>query len=175
MMVSDIIRNTVNDIAREMELDIEMRQNDNSLTVFVKNNEVSYCPYIFNLLYEAESDQSISLYPFWSISRMFASGEKTDLYVLFANSMNIILKVVFNDSALVEYQGHVVCEKELGGATLFLQERVRGVKKQELSDKVGLLFEKYIAAMHMNYILFGSYGTNLRKNVNTAHGRHACR
>ena len=51
MMVSDIIRNTVNDIAREMELNIEMRQNDNSLTVFVKNNEVSYCPYIFNLLY----------------------------------------------------------------------------------------------------------------------------
>lgn len=123
-------------------------------------------PYIFNLLYEAESDQSISLYTFWSISRMFASGEKTDLYVLFANSMNIILKVAFNEPALVEYQEHVVCEKELGGATLFLQERVRGAKKQELSDKVGLLFGKFITAMHMHYILFGTYGMNLRKNAN---------
>lgn len=46
-MVSDIIRNAVNEIAIEMELNIEMTQNDNSLTVFVKNNEVCYCPVYF--------------------------------------------------------------------------------------------------------------------------------
>ena len=165
MVVRDIIKETINDVANEMQLLIEIMENDNSFTIFVKNDWGGYCPYIFNLMYETEGENSVSLYFYWSVRRMFAPGEKTDLYVLFANSMNIILKVVFNDFARVEYQEHVVCPNELGGANLFLCEKVQDINIQELSERVSIFYEKFIIAMQMHYILFGTYGVELKRNI----------
>ena len=156
------VKDTIQDITRRMELKNEIVEREDSITVFIKNDDICYCPYVFNLFFQEEGD-SISLCCFWGISRMFAPGEKTDLYVLFANTMHIVLKVVFNSFAEVEYLGHPGCTEELGGANLFLCEQVRDICRHDFQNKVEYLFEKYIAAMQFHYFLFGSYGLHLEK------------
>lgn len=159
------IEREINTVAEEAGLHVEFAERDKDITVFIKSDSSEYCPYIFSLAYEREDDKTVTLNVVWRVSRMFASGEKSDLYVLFANSMNIILKVLFNDLAQIVYIGHPVCSDEIGGAAIVLNNKLRSIAIHDLSEAVNTVFGKFFVAMQMHYILFGSYGLLLRKDM----------
>ena len=150
------IREVIDDIISRMELISEVVENDGHIIVYIKNDMVNYCPYAFHIIYEIQDDL-ITINSFYSI-RLYSSGDKTDLYILFASSMGIILKSFFDKRILIQYEEHPVCDDEFAGAYIVFCEEEKGVAWSELDEKVGLLFEIYIMAMNLHYRMFGSYG-----------------
>lgn len=150
------IRDVIDDIISRMELISEVVEDDGHIIVYIKNDMVNYCPYAFHIIYEVQDDL-ITIDSFYSI-RLYSSGDKTDLYILFASSMGIILKSFFDKRILIQYEEHPVCDDEFAGAYIVFCEEEKGVAWSELDEKVGLLFEIYIMAMNLHYKMFGSYG-----------------
>ena len=93
LKIEFIIKNAIEKAIDGTGLNIEFVARDKELTVFLKGEKGDYSPYIFALKYEEENEETVSVRVLRQTIRMYASGEKTDLYVLFADSMNIILKV----------------------------------------------------------------------------------
>lgn len=156
------IIDVIDDTVSRMELLSEVIGDEGHIVVYIKNDMANYCPYVFHIVYDVYENE-INIDTFYSVSRMYASGDKTDLYILFASSMGIILKTFFNKLVLVEYEEHPVCDNEFAGAYIAFCEGVKNVSDSELKEKVGLLFESYIMAMHLHYKVFGTYGMNQKE------------
>lgn len=163
LKIYNIIKNTISDIADNVGLHIDLVETESAITVFIVSDDNDYFPYTFTLVYTEGEKEEISLNVVMRVSRMFAPGEKSDLYVLFANTMNIILKVVFNDLAESIYVGHIVCPDEIDGAIIILSQSLQDIGMKDLLNVVFSIFEKFLAAMQVHYRLFGSYGMQIEK------------
>lgn len=163
--IYNVVKNTINTIIDDLGLQVELVETGKDISIFIKSNGYDYCPYIFTVGYEEEDNETVALKIVWRVSKMYASGEKTDLYVLFANSMNIILKVCFNELAEVVYIDHIACPDEIDGAAIIFNNRLRSIAIQDLSDIVKDLFGKFLVAMQIHSFLFGSYGLQLKRDT----------
>ncbi len=166
LKIEFIIKNAIEKAIDGTGLNIEFVARDKELRVFLKGEKGDYSPYIFVLKYEEENEETVSVRVLWQTIRMYASGEKTDLYVLFADSMNIILKVFLNELAEVLYIGHVCVEDEIGGSVIILNNKFRSVHFQDLGFKISEIFDRFLMAMQMHYLIFGSYSIYLKNKTN---------
>lgn len=156
--IEHTIKSAIQKIVNELGVQIQFVEREKSVSVFLNSGECDYCPYVFIVKYQEENEEAVSVNVIWQISQMYAPGEKTDLYVLFADSMNILLKVLFNELAEVVYIGHVCAEDEIGGSVIILNNKLKSIYKKDLSHKLAETFRKFLIAMQMHYLLFGSYG-----------------
>lgn len=162
--INQMICKSINSIFLNAEDEVEIRILEKKIHAFVRNDFGGDCPYVFSLEYTVEDDK-ITFINYWSIARMYADGEKSDLYVLFANTMNIIIKIFFAEYAEVNYFDYVDLG-EVCGATIIFNEKYYAFSDEDFIKKIEELFIKYMYAMQVHYTLFGTYGLNLRRNGN---------
>ena len=91
------IIDVIDDAVSRMELMSEVKGDEGHIVVYIKNDMANYCPYVFHIVYDVYGNE-INIDTFYSVSRMYVSGDKTDLYILFASSMGIILKTFSDDT-----------------------------------------------------------------------------
>ena len=133
--VSNTIKKSFQKMADAMGLLIEVSDFDRRCNVFINSAGGDYCPYILSIDYDIENNTEITILQSWNVSRMYASGEKSDLYVLFANSMNILLKGVFNCFAEIVYID-VIGNDEVNAATILFEDKIKNCSIEKLSEKI---------------------------------------
>lgn len=164
--VSNIMKESFHKIADMMGILIEVNDSDRRCNVFINSDGGDYCPYVLSIEYEFENNTEITIMQSWKISRMYASGEKSDLYVLFANSMNILLKEVFNCFAEIVYID-ILGNDEVSAATILFEDRIKNCTMENITKHIEEIFMRYIMAMNVHFSLFGSYSLELsREEVN---------
>ena len=104
LSASNRIENIMDDFANAFDMETEKTTTPFSCSVFVKNNYGGYCPFIFSVEYIIHPETDLVDYRIiWPITRMFADGDKTDLYVLFSSTMAILLKCIHQQDVYIDY------------------------------------------------------------------------
>lgn len=102
--ISKKIEIIINDLANEFIIKIDKSETPSSYSVFVRNDYGNYCPYIFSVEYIIHPETNLVDYRvIWPITRMFAKGDKTDLYILFSSTMSILLKCIYQKDVYIDY------------------------------------------------------------------------
>ena len=150
------IEKVVIDGSEALGIKIELMTSYNYFNVFVHNDYGSYCPFIFSVDYEFESEDDIRAINSWHITRMFADGDKTDLYVLYANMMSILLKCTFHKNVYVNYL-NLFGPLEINAASIIFNEIHKNLTVNDLKQVVEEIYSLYTFCMFLFENLIGSF------------------
>jgi len=153
--VGEIILSEINRIADLLQIEVNPQVGPNSISIFVGSDYGIYCPYIFSLKYQLNEDGDISFFHTWPILRMFAEGDKTDLYVLLANIMALILKIFSNESISIDYLS-LFDPVEFNTATIVFQP-IRSCSVSKVKKVIEDLFMKFVTSLFMFDGIIGSF------------------
>ena len=133
LKINKLINDEIMKICDAMQIPVDIFFDKRKISVWVKNELDDYCPYIFSIEYEIEDSKDVSIINCWGIKRFLADGEKSDLYVLFANSMNLILRDFFGKYTEIFYTDHIGIG-EIGGAIIVRRQIVGDRKSTRLNS-----------------------------------------
>lgn len=156
--INNEIENTVIDVSKNLGIKIEQRKLYKSFSVFVQSDYGNYCPFIFSIDYTFEPNDNIKFNQSWHITRMFADGDKSDLYVLFANLMAVFLKCFFQKNVYINYLSFFD-QIETNAASIIFTETHNNLSIMKLKEAVEqnyvmyslclMLFENYIGSFSL--------------------------
>lgn len=137
-------------------ISLNVAEEKSALKVFVKYECDIYCPFVFRFDFRVEEDDRIRFIKSIHVARMFADGDKTDLYVLFSNCMAIIQRLFFSEKADINYS-NFFSDVEVSVAFLLFQKQIRTFSKEELANEFEKELKGFIASLFMFGDFFGSF------------------
>ena len=141
-------------------LSIDIVEEKSALKVFVKYESDVYCPFVFRFDFCIEEDDRVSFIKSIYIARMFADGDKTDLYVLFSSCMAIIQRLFLREKVYINYL-HFFDDVGINDASLLFQQQFRTFSREELRNKFEKEFIRFIISLSMFGNFFGSFITEI--------------
>jgi len=137
---------------------IEIQEAKCGVSVFVKYYEKVLCPFGFRFDFETHSE-TINYVSSIFLTRSFAEGDKTDIYVIFSNCMSLLHRVVFGVNIHIDYTS-LFDEVEINAASLVFLEELNSVPCDSADNILtGLeeLFVRFIASLMIFGNVFGSF------------------
>lgn len=154
--ISNEIEQTVIDMSKALGSKIKCVSSYNSYSVFVESDYGSYCPFVFSIIYRFESEKSIEVIQSWRIARMYADGDKTDLYVLFANLMSIALRCLFKENVYIDYLS-IFDNIEINAASIIFNKIDKHLDIKKLRQVIEQNYSMYIMSLFYFERLIGSF------------------
>lgn len=148
----------VADIFKE-DYNADIQIENHSATVFIKFTAEVTCPFGFRLNIYVDEDNKVSIIPSMFLVRSFASGDKTDIYVLFASCMGIIQKMIFGENIYIDYL-NLFDNFEINSAFLLFSDKVKAFESDKtvmLKEYVKQSFSHFIMSLMVNGSYFGSF------------------
>lgn len=150
------IEHIVVDMSNGLGIRIKPMASEYSFRVFAHNDYGSYCPFIFAVDYVFETRNDIKVIFSWPITRMYADGDKSDLYFLFSNLMSIFLKCIFKKKVYVDYLS-LFDPIEINAATIIFNELLKGLDVAKLKEVVTEMYSMYTFCLMLFENLVGSF------------------
>jgi len=154
--INSEVERAVVEISEEFGITIECMTTYESFKVFVHNDYGNYCPFIFSIDHTLDSEENIVFMETWPITRMFAEGDKTDLYVLFAELMAIVLKCIFQKNVYVDCLS-LFTPFEINAATVVFNNAHKNINIKDLKVIVEQNYSVYIYCLMLFEYLVGSF------------------
>lgn len=149
------VKKVIEKTSEELEMKINYNNGYNYFNVFVYNACGMYCPYIFSMYYIFEED-SIRLVNSIKITRMYAEGDKSDLYFIFANLMAIIYKCLLNKEVYINYI-NIFDEIEINGSEIILKDIYVNNSSEKMLQTVQYLYDMYTCSLMLFDLFIGSF------------------
>lgn len=144
-------------VATEMNAEVITQLSLDAVSIFVKNEYGGYCPFIFRIThYIDEKTSNIDYSMSWPITRMFCSGDKSDLYVLFSSLMAALQKALFSENIFVEYLS-LFDNCELNGARLIFKPSNKMLSLNAFIETATKHFQHFLASLLFFEICIGSF------------------
>lgn len=159
--VSDKIQQSVDKLSEEFGIKANISRSNNSFKVFVYNDYGGYCPFIFSIDYIIETENEIELFHSWNVTRIYADGDKTDFYVLFANCMAILLRRFFQKNVYIDYLSLFDPGIEINAATIIFCNDNQHLNINEVSKIVETFYELFILCLLFFEKVFGSFSLKI--------------
>lgn len=157
LSVSNRIENIMDDFANAFNMETAKTTTPFSCSVFVKNDYGGYCPFIFSVEYIIHPETNLVDYRIiWPITRMFADGDKTDLYVLFSSTMAILLKCIHQQDVYIDYLS-LFNYAEINAATLVFTSNVKASEMDLFISDVEKGVAQYLISLMLFEQLVGSF------------------
>ena len=154
--ISDRIKLT----SKNYQVKLEINSSLDYLDVWIKSNYGGFCPFIFRIKYSFNSDGNVKFICEWPITRMFAEGDKSDLYVLFSSLMTCVLRICFNKRVYIE-EYSLFDEVEVNGAKIIFHQKYCSTNKEDIIKEINELFKIYIEALMLFDMFTGSFSLEL--------------
>ena len=167
-LMHQAIKEVADIFKKDCKADIHIE--NHSAIVFIKFTTEVTCPFGFRLNIYADEDSNVNIIPSMFLVRSFASGDKTDIYVLFASCMGIIQKMIFGENIYIDYL-HLFEGFEINSASLLFSDKIEVFKcdKTDLLKKyVKQVFSHFIMSLIINANYFGSFSNKMKKNLMTS-------
>lgn len=155
------ISENIKQIANDFKLMLEINYSLDYLNVWVKSSYDGFCPFIFRIKYSFNSDGNVKFVCEWPITRMFADGDKSDLYVLFSSLMTCLLRICFNKRVYIE-EYSLFDEVEVNGTKIILHQKYCSANKDDILEKINILFQLYIESLMLFDNLIGSFSLEFK-------------
>lgn len=156
LSVSNRLEHTIDDLATAFQLEIEKSATPFSYNIFVKNDYGNYCPFIFSVEYIIRETNLMDYRIIWPITRMFANGDKTDLYVLFSSAMPILLKCLYQQDVYIDYLS-LFSEAEINAASIVFTSNTKANEIDLCIKDIQKNFAEYIISLMLFERLVGSF------------------
>lgn len=154
--INSEIEQIIMEMSKGFGIKIEPEASEYSYRVFVHNDYGSYCPFIFTVDYTFDTQNDIIAIFSWHITRMYADGDKSDLYCLFSNLMSIFLKCKFQKKVNVNYLS-LFDPVEINAATIVFDELHKNLDIKKLIEDVKQIYSMYAFCLILFENLVGSF------------------
>ena len=188
-------RNLVLEIKNEIEkfhdqstIKLEFLEKINELQVFIFTPEYR-CPFSFLFTFDC-LDEEIEYQINWVLNQSIAPGNKSDIYILFSETMSLLLKLFLMEPVWVNLIEHGFIENEFRGAIItFESKEFNGITTREKAIEHAICsFEMFNLLMELHGRLIGSVSNkniekydcnvikclNPKKNNYIIREEHAC-
>ncbi len=105
------IKSEIESIYNQSQVKIEIGEQVNTI-VFWPRCSKNYVPFCLNVEYYLKKDKSVDFQISWKTSRQYAPGDKSDLYMIFTETMALLLKL-FNEPVYVNTYNYFGLESEI--------------------------------------------------------------
>ena len=132
------------------------------ILVFWLRHAIIYVPFCLEVEFVFKRDESVDFHIRWKTSRQYAPGDKSDLYMLFTETMALLLKL-FNEPAYVSTYNYLGLEPEINGAEIIFEgNNYSGtITESEFAEKVIDSFEFFNFLLGVHGKIFGSFSNEL--------------
>lgn len=154
--IQNEIEQVVDELNKELGIKTELMASYNSFQVFVHNDYGNYCPFIFSIEYEFESETEIKVIHLWHITRMHAEGDNSDLHVLFSNLMSILLKCFFQKNVYIDYL-NFINPFEVSAATIVFKEMYKRLNIKKFREVIEKIYSMYTFCLMLFENFVGSF------------------
>ncbi len=178
------IEEKINSLHDQSIVNLEFSKKLNGLQVFINAPEFR-CAYSFLVTFDFVEKDELKYNINWILNNTIAPGDKSDVYILFSETMAIILKLFLHEPVCVEMFSHYFLEDEIGGAQIvFESDEYSGeTSKNKIVNRIVGFFEVFNMVMGLHGALIGSISHNNVENSNSAimkcfnaqHIRYVCR
>ena len=164
--IRKILKN-INELALLLDINYEISESKTDgqgIGIFLKNQYGGCSPFIFSIHLE-QSEDKITVFEYWPLSRQFVDGEKTDMYILWSTLMVFLLKL----NGLVAYPLYYeLFEGEINGGSIMLPSRKYEISNEELDQRENQVikgFLDFLLFQHQFHCFFGDFSTVLEPSV----------
>ncbi len=159
--ILSIIRSEIEKIHDQSQVKIEIGEQVDTIVFWLRHSKL-YVPFCLEVDYLIKRDESVDFHIRWRACRQYAPGDKSDIYMLFTETMALLLKL-FNEPVYVSTYNYLGLEPEIDGAEiLFEGNNYSGtIAESEFADKIIDSFELFNFLLGVHGIMFGSISTDL--------------
>ena len=159
--ILSIIRSEIEKIHDQSQVKIEIGEQVDTIVFWLRHSKL-YVPFCLEVDYLIKRDESVDFHIRWRACRQYAPGDKSDIYMLFTETMALLLKL-FNEPVYVSTYNYLGLEPEIDGAEiLFEGNNYSGtIAESEFADKIIDSFELFNSLLGVHGIMFGSISTDL--------------
>lgn len=113
------IRSEIETIHDQSQVKIEIGEQVDIIVFWLRHSKI-YVPFCLEVEYFLKRDESVDFHIRWKASRQYAPGDKSDLYMLFTETMALLLKL-FNEPVYVSTYNFLGLEPEINGAEIIFE------------------------------------------------------
>ena len=130
--------------------------------VFLLHHSKIFVPFCLEIEYLLKMDDTVDFCIRWKASRQYAPGDKSDLYMLFTETMALLLKL-FNKPVYVSTYNDLGLEPEINGAEIIFEgNNYSGtIAESEFAEKIIDSFKFFNFLLDVHGRLFGSISNEL--------------
>lgn len=160
------IKNRINRLHNQNIVKLEFIEKLNGLQIYI-NSPDFICAFSYLITFDFSSENELEYQINWVLNPSIAPGDKSDIYILFSESMAILLKLFLVEPVYINVFEHVLIDGEIEGAVItFESNDFNGViEKNRIIDKAVASFELFNATMGLHGMIIGSIS---HQNINIA-------
>lgn len=151
------IKRRINSLHDQSVVKLDCIEKLNGVQIYINTPDFR-CAFSYLITFDFSNENELEYKINWVLNPSIAPGDKSDVYILFSESMAILLKLFVKEPVYINLLGHCLIGGEIGGAIIaFESERFRGiVEKNKIVDEAVVSFELFIMAMELHGMLIGS-------------------
>lgn len=159
------IKTEITNLHNQNHVKIVIGEQFDSIIFWLRHSDV-YVPLCLEVAYIIKCDDTVEFLIKWQTCRQYAPGDKSDLYMIFAETMALLLKL-FNESVFIREYNLGDTELEFGGAEIIFEgnEYSGIIAEADFAEKVIDSFEFFNCILGTHGTLFGSISYDLVDEV----------
>lgn len=164
LSITQDIKNKINLLHDQSEVKLEFVERLNGLQIYINTPDFR-CAFSYLITFDFSNDNELDYQINWVLNQSIAPGDKSDIYILFSESMAILLKLFLVEPVYINVFEHFLIDGEIGGAVIaFESNNFNGViEKNRIVDKAVASFELFNAIMGLHGMIIGSIS---HQNIN---------
>lgn len=151
------VKRKINSIHDQSVVKLEFTEKLNGIQVDVITPDFR-CAFSYSIVFDFISSNELEYQINWVVNQSLAPGDKSDIYLLFSETMAILLKLFLCEPVCVNTVEHYFVDKEIGGAIIaFESEGFNGIVGRDgVVNSAVSSFELFNMMMGIHGMLIGS-------------------
>lgn len=164
LCIAQDIKKKINILHDQSVVKLEFVEKLNGLQIYI-NTPAFRCAFSYLITFDFSNENELEYQINWVLNQSIAPGDKSDIYILFSESMAILLKLFLVEPVYINAFEHLLNEGEIGGAVIaFESNNFNGViERSRIVDKAVSSFELFNVTMGLHGMTIGSVS---HQNVN---------
>lgn len=160
------VKEIIADIHDQKKVRIDIDSKIDSLSFWIRTPSVAV-PFFYTVEYSLKDCNTVEYITRWRMSKPCVEGDKSDIYLLFAETMSLLLKLL-NEAVYVVADNFLGIELEINTAELIIEgsQEYGEVQDDVFADIIVECFEGFNYLMGVHGHFFGSISNNLTNQKN---------
>ncbi len=151
------IKKKINSLLDQSVVKLEFVEKLNGLQIYINTPDFR-CAFSYLITFDFSNQDELEYQINWVLNQSIAPGDKSDIYILFSETMAILLKLFLIEPVYINVFEHLLVDGEISGAAIdFESDNFGGViEKSKIADKAVASFELFIETMGLHGMTIGS-------------------
>lgn len=155
------IKSEIEKIHDQSQVTIEIGEQVDKTIFWLRHSKI-YVPFCLEIDYLLNREATVDFHIRWRATRQYAPGDKSDLYMLFAETMALLLKLL-NEPVFVSTYNYLGLEQEINGAEIIFEDNNFSgtIAETDFAEKIIESFEFFNCLLGFHSRIFGSISNDL--------------